>query len=84
MWDGSAVPLDENLEIAKDLLEQSHEGQQRILEIEIGVVGGEEDGVVGESVNEKLYTTPEDGLTDRSRRSALARSGRYLDRPHLR
>ncbi len=32
-----------------------------MLEVEVGVVGGEEDGVVGE-MNEKLYSTPEDGL----------------------
>jgi len=58
MWDGSAVPIDENLEIAKELLKLSAEAKI-ILEIEIGVVGGEEDGVEAE-INEKLYTTPED------------------------
>jgi fructose-bisphosphate aldolase, class II len=58
MWDGSAVPLDENLSIARDLLKQAA-AAKIILEIEIGVVGGEEDGVAHE-VNEKLYTTPED------------------------
>jgi len=42
MWDGSAVPIDENLEIAKELLEKSRKANI-ILEIEIGVVGGEED-----------------------------------------
>lgn len=60
MWDGSSVPLDENLEIAKELLELSVKANT-ILEIEIGVVGGEEDGIVGE-INEKLYTTAADGL----------------------
>ena len=60
MWDGSAVPLDENLKIAAELLEQCAEARI-ILEIEVGVVGGEEDGIVGE-INEKLYTTPEDAL----------------------
>jgi fructose-bisphosphate aldolase, class II len=58
MWDGSAVPLDENLAIAKELLKQAA-AAKIILEIEIGVVGGEEDGVEAE-INEKLYTTPED------------------------
>ena len=58
MWDGSAVPIDENLEIAKELLKLAAEAKI-ILEIEIGVVGGEEDGVEAE-INEKLYTTPED------------------------
>jgi fructose-bisphosphate aldolase class II len=60
MWDGSAVPLDENLAIAKELLPLA-EAAHVILEIEVGVVGGEEDGVVGE-INDKLYTTPEDFL----------------------
>jgi fructose-bisphosphate aldolase, class II len=58
MWDGSAVPIDENLEIARELLKQAA-AAKIILEIEIGVVGGEEDGVAHE-INEKLYTTPED------------------------
>ena len=60
MWDGSAVPLEENLSIAKELLEQTSAANV-ILEIEVGVVGGEEDGVSAE-INEKLYTTVEDGL----------------------
>ena len=58
MWDGSAVPIDENLEIAKELLKKAA-AAKIILEIEIGVVGGEEDGVEAE-INDKLYTTPED------------------------
>jgi fructose-bisphosphate aldolase, class II len=58
MWDGSAVPIDENLSIARELL-KACAAAKVILEVEIGVVGGEEDGVVGE-MNEKLYTTPED------------------------
>ena len=60
MWDGSAVPLEENLSIAAELLEQTSAANV-ILEIEVGVVGGEEDGVSAE-INEKLYTTVEDGL----------------------
>ncbi len=58
MWDGSAVPIDENLSIAQELLKQAA-AAKIILEIEIGVVGGEEDGVEAE-INEKLYTSPED------------------------
>jgi fructose-bisphosphate aldolase class II len=58
MWDGSAVPLDENLAIASELLKAAA-AAKIVLEIEIGVVGGEEDGVEAE-INEKLYTTPED------------------------
>jgi fructose-bisphosphate aldolase, class II len=60
MWDGSAVPLQENLEIAEELLAACREAKV-ILEIEVGVVGGEEDGIVG-AIDEKLYSTPEDGL----------------------
>ena len=60
MWDGSAVPLEENLSIAGELLAQTSAANV-ILEIEVGVVGGEEDGVSAE-INEKLYTTVEDGL----------------------
>ena len=75
MWDGSAVPLDENLEIAKELLALSQKSNT-ILEIEIGVVGGEEDGVVGE-INEKLYTTAEDGLKT-VEALGLGENGRYL------
>ncbi|GAB1688246.1 class II fructose-bisphosphate aldolase [Krasilnikovia sp. M28-CT-15] len=60
MWDGSAVPLDENLRIAEELLAQAA-AAKIILEVEIGVVGGEEDGVVG-AIDEKLYTTVEDAM----------------------
>src|SRR5919107_925503 len=58
MWDGSAVPIDENLAIAKELLKEAA-AAKIILEIEIGVVGGEEDGVEA-AINDKLYTTPDD------------------------
>jgi len=60
MWDGSAVPLEENLQIAAELLEECQKARV-IMEVEIGVVGGEEDGVAHD-INEKLYTTPEDAL----------------------
>ncbi len=60
MWDGSATPLDENLQIAEELLEKSI-AARIILEIEVGVVGGEEDGVAHE-INDKLYSTPEDAI----------------------
>ncbi len=60
MWDGSAVPLEENLEIAQELLAKCKEANI-ILEIEVGVVGGEEDGVANE-INEQLYSTPEDAI----------------------
>lgn len=58
MWDGSAIPIDENLAIAKELLALS-KAARIILEVEIGVVGGEEDGVEAE-INDKLYTSSED------------------------
>jgi fructose-bisphosphate aldolase, class II len=60
MWDGSAVPVEENLSIAEELLGLTSKARV-VLEIEVGVVGGEEDGVSHE-INEKLYTTVEDGL----------------------
>jgi fructose-bisphosphate aldolase class II len=60
MWDGSAVPLEENLSIANELLALTSAANV-ILEIEVGVVGGEEDGVSAE-INEKLYSTVDDGL----------------------
>jgi fructose-bisphosphate aldolase class II len=75
MWDGSAVPLEENLQIAAELLEQCAEARI-ILEIEVGVVGGEEDGVVGE-INEKLYTTPEDALAT-VEALGVGEKGRYM------
>ncbi len=75
MWDGSAVPLDENLEIAQKMLELAN-ASRTVLEVEIGVVGGEEDGVVGE-MNEKLYTTVEDGMKT-AQALGLGENGRYL------
>jgi fructose-bisphosphate aldolase class II len=75
MWDGSAVPLAENLEIARDLLEKCARARI-IMELEIGVVGGEEDGVVGE-MNEKLYSTPEDALAT-AEALGLGERGRYI------
>ena len=58
MWDGSATELHRNLEIASELLTACAKAKI-VLEVEIGVVGGEEDGVSNE-INEKLYTTAED------------------------
>jgi len=59
MWDGSAVPLDENLGHRAGACSRRPAAAKIILEIEIGVVGGEEDGVEAE-INDKLYTHPED------------------------
>ncbi len=58
MWDGSAVPLAENLRIAQELLAKA-KAAHIVLEIEIGVVGGEEDGVENE-INDKLFTSDDD------------------------
>jgi fructose-bisphosphate aldolase class II len=75
MWDGSAVPLDENLKIAEELLAKCA-AAQIILEIEVGVVGGEEDGVANE-INDQLYTTPEDAIATVKALGAGER-GRYM------
>src|SRR5512135_1362508 len=75
MFDGSALPLKENLDIAVKLLER-FQRNELILEIEAGVVGGEEDGVKGEA-GAKLYTTPEDTLEVARRLNAI-KGGRYL------
>ena len=62
MFDGSELLLDENMKIAVPLLEECA-ACEIILEVEAGVVGGEEDGVNNEDTPaEKLYTTPEDML----------------------
>jgi fructose-bisphosphate aldolase class II len=75
MWDGSSVPLAENIEIAKELLPRM-KAIDAILEVEIGVVGGEEDGVSHE-INEHLYTTLDDAvqLVDAL---GLGDQGRYM------
>ncbi len=75
MWDGSAVPLDENLQIAEELL-ASAAAAKIILEIEVGVVGGEEDGVSA-AIDDKLYSTVEDGLATAAK-LGLGEKGRYL------
>src|SRR6188768_1574791 len=75
MWDGSAVPLDENLQIAEELLAKCA-AAHIILEIEVGVVGGEEDGVVG-AIDDKLYSTPEDAIAT-VKALGTGENGRYL------
>jgi fructose-bisphosphate aldolase, class II len=75
MWDGSAVPLKENLEIAKDLLPRM-KAIHSILEVEIGVVGGEEDGV-SHDINDSLYTTLEDAIAT-VEALGLGEQGRYM------
>ncbi len=75
MWDGSAVPLDRNIAIAEELLAQCAKAEI-VLEVEIGVVGGEEDGVANE-INDKLYTTPED-LWQTAQALGVGEKGQYL------
>jgi fructose-bisphosphate aldolase, class II len=75
MWDGSAVPLEENLSIARELLKSCADAHV-ILEIEVGVVGGEEDGTVG-AMDEKLYSTPGDAVRT-AEALGLGEHGRYL------
>src|SRR6266496_2311096 len=75
MWDGSAVPLAENLQIAAEVLADCA-AAHIIMEMEIGVVGGEEDGVVG-AINEKLYSTPDDALAT-AEALGLGERGRYI------
>jgi fructose-bisphosphate aldolase class II len=75
MFDGSALPLQQNLDIAVRLLERFSRSDL-ILEIEAGVVGGEEDGITA-SASATLYTTPEDTLEVARRLNAVPHS-RYL------
>jgi fructose-bisphosphate aldolase class II len=75
MWDGSAVELHENLDIAAELLDQCAKARI-IMEMEIGVVGGEEDGVANE-INEKLYTTPGDAIAT-AEAVGVGEKGRYI------
>ncbi|MBF4554256.1 fructose-bisphosphate aldolase class II [Corynebacterium suicordis] len=75
MWDGSAVPIDENLEIAQELLAKA-KAANIILEVEIGVVGGEEDGVEAKA-GANLYTTEDDFLKTVDA-LGTGENGRYL------
>lgn len=75
MWDGSAIPLDENLDIAEELLDKCHRANI-IMELEIGVVGGEEDGIEAKH-DAKLYSTVEDGMLT-VEKLGLGERGRYM------
>ncbi len=60
MIDLSEEPLEENIEICKTYLERMSK-MGMTLEIELGITGGEEDGVDNSDVDEsKLYTQPEE------------------------
>jgi fructose-bisphosphate aldolase class II len=75
MWDGSAIDLNENLQIAEELIGKASSAKI-VLEVEIGVVGGEEDGVAHE-INEKLYTAPGDFVAT-AKALGLGEKGIYL------
>jgi fructose-bisphosphate aldolase, class II len=75
MWDGSAIDLEENLQIAEELIDKCA-AAKIVLELEIGVVGGEEDGVAHD-INEKLYTAPGDFVTT-AKHLGLGERGVYL------
>lgn len=75
MWDGSAVSLTENLQIAQQLLART-KAAKMVLEVEIGIVGGEEDGVAND-INDSLYSTIADGLATVEALGSGER-GRYL------
>src|SRR5664279_844309 len=75
MFDGSELALAENITRSSELLKRCA-ASELILEVEIGVVGGEEDGHDTSSLGkEKLYTTPEDMAVSYS---ALSPLGRYM------
>jgi fructose-bisphosphate aldolase class II len=61
MLDASALPLEENIAISKEYMQLCKENEI-VLEVEAGVVGGEEEGASGseDTPEEHLYTTPED------------------------
>jgi len=75
MFDGSELPLGQNIERSIELLKRCA-ASEIVLEVEIGVVGGEEDGHdTSHLPADKLYTTPEDMVATHK---ALAPIGRYL------
>jgi fructose-bisphosphate aldolase class II len=77
MFDGSALPLEENMKIAKELLVLCAKNEI-ILEVEAGVVGGEEDGVdTSNTPKEKLYTTPED-MVEVYRQLSSVKGGKFM------
>jgi len=75
MWDGSAETLEENLRIGRQLLARTA-AAHIILEVEIGAVGGEEDGVEN-AINDKLYSTVADGLAT-VEALGTGENGRYI------
>jgi fructose-bisphosphate aldolase class II len=77
MFDGSELPLAKNLRISGELLREANE-LDVLFELEVGTVGGEEDGIdhTG-AARERLYTTPEDALAV-AKTLGMGERGRYL------
>ena len=75
MFDGSTLPIEENLELSEKLLAEFAENDM-LLEIEIGAVGGEEDGVKAEK-NANLYTTDQDMMMVADK-LGLGEKGNYI------
>jgi len=75
MLDASELSLEENMKISQEYLKLCKE-HEIILEVEAGVVGGEEDGAAGteDTPDEDLYTTTEDMIAVHE---ALAELGRF-------
>ena len=77
MFDGSVLALKDNMNQAVQILERCAKNEI-ILEVEAGVVGGEEDGVDNEGVDKsKLYTTPED-MVEVYRILSTVKNGRFM------
>jgi fructose-bisphosphate aldolase, class II len=77
MFDGSTLGLAENMHVSAALLDRCRE-LGIVLEVECGVVGGEEDGVGGEGTSsDRLYTTPEE-LLQVAGALGTGERGRYL------
>ena len=77
MFDGSTLSLAENLRASARLLDELAP-LGVVLEVESGVVGGEEDGIAGpDAGRSELYTTPED-LTQVVDALGAGERGRYL------
>lgn len=75
MLDASTLPMAENLKLSQDLIKECAE-LGIVLEVEIGVVGGEEDGVDNSGhPADKLYTSPEDMMQTYE---ALAPLGKFM------
>ena len=78
MLDASNLPLKENLDLCVPLLQRMAKIGQ-IIEVEAGVVGGEEEGAAGsaDTPHDKLYTTPEE-MVEVYRRLQDCEGGRYM------